>query len=290
MSISSYANPFFTNNFHPNIMPPVVPPIKPPDIIPPPMLQPMFPTKVQSSFSQSTSVPISSASVASNNAESKSSMKKFTLQIVKTNNNRGSFNTSIATPGTGRYPTFHSLQLKMGEIAKSSAIEDFQLYYRYGSNRPKILLTEDSFDDINWNDERLSFNVTENQSSRKRYAPNNDDNPKPKKISKYDQTNTEKAEAEATLREKLPMELQNKMTHADFIHASCLMIQDPQRWNLQAIETFMQNKKATTSKKDTQSNTHYADTIINLQNMILKLQEKVTNLESKANELEQKFD
>lgn len=108
-----------------------------------------------------------------------SQSKKFNIQICKINNNRGSFNTTLSTPNTGNFPTIHSLRTKINEIATTSAVGDCQLFYRYGSNKTKILLNESSFNDINWNDERLSFNVTENP---KRKLPNTtDDNPKPKK-------------------------------------------------------------------------------------------------------------
>jgi len=171
--------------------------------------------------------------------------QRVTLQVVRKNNNRGSFNTAMDVPA-GKYPTLQSLKVKI----------DYDLYYRYGDKGSKYQLNNDNqFTDIDWNDNRLTFNIQQKDSpvGQKRKDPNDteaDSSPKKKKAKKFDEMNEKREIAEKQLEALLPEELKNKMSRADMIQAAYLHSVNPELCTVEKIrEHYGEKLKKKTIKR-----------------------------------------
>lgn len=83
------------------------------------------------------------------------------------------------------------------------------------------------------------------------------------------------------------------MTHADFIHASCLMIGNEELWTIEKIETFFREKKkkslpnkVQTTSNDNNSNNPTTENTISLQASMLKIHERLMNLEATVQQIQ----
>jgi len=226
---------------------------------------------------------------------------KFTLQIVRHNNERGSFNTSIIAP-CGSYPTLHSLKTKIDTIAQSHQIDSYVLFYRYGARGTKYVLeSDDAFFELNWEDERLIFNIEQIRVGKKRsaaaaIADSGENRPK-KPRSKYDQENKKIEDARKILMEQLPQQIQSKMTHRDWIQMSYLHGCKAEQWPVAEIikkldKQYKQKNEANTSNEPASSTT---PSIISENNngsnstpiyILLAIQASLTRLEDRVSKVE----
>jgi len=161
-------------------------------------------------------------------------VRRVTLQVVRHNNNRGSFNTMMMIPVEG-FPTLHSLKTKLTTMAQSHGMDVFITYFRYGSRGTKYIIeTEDAFDEIDWSDERLVFNIEE-INVKKTGSNDQKECAKEKRETKYQKQNKVIEEAKEKLRKNIPIELQRKMTHRHWVQMSYLHAFKPDEYPIAEI-------------------------------------------------------
>jgi hypothetical protein len=121
-----------------------------------------------------------------NHNNNNNNSKMITLQVCKYKNVRGSFNTQLNT-GVNGFASLSLLQSQVHGIVSNHFLGPYDMFYRYGQKGTKYqLTTNDHFDNINWADERLHINVTEQKheavgAKRTNLESSNGESSKPKK-------------------------------------------------------------------------------------------------------------